>query len=304
MSATVIDGKALAQSIRDGLKARVSALKARGVSPCLAVVLVGEDAASQSYVNSKEKDCAEIGIASLDKRFPASYAEEALLALIAELNADPAVHGILVQLPLPKHIDERRVIAALDPAKDVDGFTPVNIGRLVIGEPCYLPCTPHGVVRMIQSANIPLNGKHAVVVGRSNIVGKPVANLLVRKDMNATVTVCHTGTKDIASFTRQADIVIACAGKPGLIAADMVKPGACVIDVGINRVEDASSPKGYKLVGDVDFESVSKVAGSISPVPGGVGPMTRAMLLENTVLAAEGAVYLAERSRKGSSAER
>jgi methylenetetrahydrofolate dehydrogenase (NADP+) / methenyltetrahydrofolate cyclohydrolase len=291
MPATVIDGKILAESIRGGLKSRVAALKAAGVSPCLAVILVGEDAASQSYVNSKEKDCAEIGIQSLDKRFPASYAEDDLLALIERLNADPKVHGILVQLPLPKHIDERKIIAALDPSKDVDGFTPVNIGRLVIGEPCYLPCTPHGVVRMIQSAGIPINGKHAVVVGRSNIVGKPVANLLVRKDMNATVTVCHTGTKDIASFTRQADIVIACAGKPGLITADMVKSGACVIDVGINRVDDTSSPKGYKLVGDVDFEGVSKVAGCISPVPRGVGPMTRAMLLENTVLSAEGAVY-------------
>lgn len=296
MSATVIDGKVLAESIRKGLGARVAALKSRGVSPCLAVILVGEDAASRSYVDSKEKDCAEIGIASLDKRFPASYPEKDLLGLIAELNADPLVHGILVQLPLPGHIDERKVIAALDPAKDVDGFTPVNIGRLVIGEPCYLPCTPHGVVRMIQSAKVPIAGKHAVVVGRSNIVGKPVANLLARKDMNATVTICHTGTADIGSFTRQADIVIACAGKPGLITAGMVKAGACVIDVGINRVVDASSPKGYRLVGDVDFEGVSKVAGFLSPVPRGVGPMTRAMLLENTVLSAEGAAYQRNRA--------
>lgn len=288
MSAKVIDGKALAESVREGLKKRVAALRSRGITPCLAVILVGEDAASKSYVDSKERDCAEIGVASLDKRFPSSYREENLLALIAELNADPDVHGILVQLPLPRHIDERKVIAALDPAKDVDGFTPVNLGRMVIGEPCYLPCTPHGVIRMIESAGIQLAGKHAVVVGRSNIVGKPVASLLARKDMNATVTVCHTGTPDIAAHTRQADVIVACAGKPGLITAGMVKPGACVIDVGINRVEDPSSAKGYRLVGDVDFGPVSEVAGRISPVPGGVGPMTRAMLLENTVLSAEG----------------
>jgi methylenetetrahydrofolate dehydrogenase (NADP+)/methenyltetrahydrofolate cyclohydrolase len=291
MGAKVIDGKILAQTIRDGLKQRVSALRAKGVDPCLAVILVGEDSASQSYVNSKEKDCAEIGVKSLDRRFPADFSESNLLSLIAELNADPAVHGILVQLPLPKHIDERKVIAALSPGKDVDGFTPINIGRLVLGEPCYLPCTPHGVVRMIQEAGLSVAGKHAVVLGRSNIVGKPLANLLIRKDMNATVTVCHTGTKDPARFTREADIVIACAGKPGLVTADMIKPGACVIDVGINRVEDASLAKGYRLVGDVDFDSVSQVAGVITPVPRGVGPMTRAMLLENTVLSAEGAIY-------------
>ncbi len=304
MAAQVLDGKLLAEKVREALKQRVSSLKARGIEPCLAVILVGEDPASQSYVNSKERDCAEIGIKSLDKRFPESLREAELLSIIAELNADPGVHGILVQLPLPRHIDERKVIAALHPAKDVDGFTPVNIGRLVIGEPCYLPCTPHGVVRLIQSAGLSTAGMHAVILGRSNIVGKPLANLLVRKDMNATVTVCHTGTRDMASFARQADILIACAGKPGLVTADMVKPGACVIDVGINRVDDAASAKGYRLVGDVDYESVSKVAGSITPVPRGVGPMTRAMLLENTVLSAENAVYPALNAERGSASGR
>jgi methylenetetrahydrofolate dehydrogenase (NADP+)/methenyltetrahydrofolate cyclohydrolase len=214
--------------------------------------------------------------------------ESELLDLVRKLNADPAVHGILVQLPLPKHIDEKKVVAAIAPEKDVDGFTPINVGCLVIGEPCYLPCTPHGVVRLIEQAKVPINGAHVVVVGRSNLVGKPLANLLVRKEINATVTICHTGTKDIGYFTRQADIVVACAGKAKLITADMIKPGACVIDVGANRVDDPTSAKGWRLVGDVDYAAVLEKAGSITPNPGGVGPMTRAMLLENTVVSAEG----------------
>ncbi|HEY9055009.1 MAG TPA: tetrahydrofolate dehydrogenase/cyclohydrolase catalytic domain-containing protein, partial [Rectinemataceae bacterium] len=212
--------------------------------------------------------------------------QEELLALVKAFNEDPRIHGILVQLPLPKHIDERAVIAAIAPEKDVDGFTPINVGRMVLDEPCYLPCTPAGVVELIKRSGVPTNGARAVVVGRSNIVGKPLANLLARKSINATVTICHTGTKDLAAHVREADIVIACAGKPGLVTAQMLKPGACVIDVGVNRVEDASASKGYRLKGDVDFDAASAVAGWITPVPGGVGPMTITMLLANTVQAA------------------
>lgn len=291
MAARIIDGKLLADRTKDALLSRVRVLRERGIEPCLAVILVGSDPASTSYVTSKERDCAEIGIRSLDCRHPESMPQAELLSLISRLNADPTVHGILVQLPLPAHIDQKAVIAAISPEKDVDGFTPINVGRLVIGEPCYLPCTPHGVMRMIAMAGVETRGAKAVVLGRSNIVGKPLANLLVRREYNATVTVCHTATRDMAAEARQADILIACAGVAGLVKADMVKPGACVIDVGINRVADPTRKSGHRLVGDVDFASVEPVAGSLSPVPGGVGPMTRAMLLENTVLSAEGAVY-------------
>ena len=286
MSAKIIDGKLIAQEIREEIRKRVKDLAAEGIVPGMGVVLVGEDPASLSYVTAKEKACAEAGIASFEHRLPASTSQSELLALVEALNADERVHGILVQLPLPKHIDEKAVIAAISPEKDVDGFTPINVGRMVLDEPCYLPCTPNGVIELIKRTSIPTRGANAVVVGRSNIVGKPLMNLLARKSINATVTLCHTATRDLASYCKNADILIACAGKPGLISSDMIKPGACVIDVGVNRVEDPTASRGYRLKGDVDFETASKVAGWITPVPGGVGPMTITMLLANTVEAA------------------
>ena len=286
MSAKIIDGKLIAQEIREEIRKRVKDLAAEGVVPGMGVVLVGEDPASISYVTAKEKACAEAGIASFEHRLPASTSQSELLAVVEALNADERVHGILVQLPLPRHIDEKAVIAAISPEKDVDGFTPINVGRMVLDEPCYLPCTPNGVIELIKRTGIPTRGANAVVVGRSNIVGKPLMNLLARKSINATVTLCHTATRDLASYCKNADILIACAGKPGLISSDMIKPGACVIDVGVNRVEDPTASKGYRLKGDVDFETASKVAGWITPVPGGVGPMTITMLLANTVEAA------------------
>ena len=287
MAAKLLDGKKLAEEVRVGLGPRVRTLAELGVVPGLAVLLVGEDPASVSYVTAKEKACADLGMRSTEVRLPATAGEDDILAVVRRFNADPSVHGILVQLPLPKGVSEARVIEEISPEKDVDGFTPVNVGRMVIGEPCFLPCTPHGVLKLIEVSGIRTAGAHAVVVGRSNIVGKPLATLLARKSVNATVTVCHTGTRDLAEHTRRADILIACAGTPELIKADMVKPGACVIDVGVNRVEDPSKAKGWRLVGDVDFEAVKEVAGSITPVPGGVGPMTITMLLYNTVESAE-----------------
>jgi len=286
MSARIIDGKLVAAEIRAEVKAKAAKLAAKGVVPGLAVILVGLDPASVSYVTAKEKACAENGLASFEVKLPAETSQTELLAVVRRFNADPKVHGILVQLPLPMHIDEKAVIATIAPEKDVDGFTPINVGRMVLDEPCYLPCTPAGVIELIRRSGVTTNGAKAVVVGRSNIVGKPLMNLLVRKSVNATVTVCHTGTKDLASHLRDADIVIACAGKPGLVKAEMLKPGCCVIDVGVNRVEDPTAAKGYRLKGDVDFEAASKVAGWITPVPGGVGPMTITMLLANTVDAA------------------
>ena len=279
-----IDGKALAQRTRAEIAAGVAALKSeRGVVPGLAVILVGENPASVSYVTAKEKACEEAGMASREIRLPADAPEQALLDEIARLNADPAIHGILVQLPLPKGFDEKRVIDAISPEKDVDGFTPVNVGRMLIGEPCFLPCTPHGILKLIEFAGIDVRGKHAVVIGRSNIVGKPVAALLARKGTDATVTLCHTGTPDVARFTREADVVVVAAGCPNTLTGDMLKPGAVVIDVGVNRVPDETKPRGYRLVGDADFESCSRVASAITPVPGGVGPMTITMLLWNTL---------------------
>jgi len=289
MSATIIDGKAVGQRIREEAKGRAAVLREKGIIPCLAVILVGEDPASLSYVKGKEKALAEAGMESRDFRLSAGVSEAELLTLIAKLNTDKTVHGILVQLPLPKHIDEQRLIIAIDPAKDVDGIHPVSVGKMVMGRPSFLPCTPHGVMVLLREMNIPLSGAHAVVVGRSNIVGKPLANMLSNRDTNATVTICHTGTKDLACHTRQADILIAAAGKPELIRAEMVRPGAVVIDVGVNRVKDSSTKKGYRLCGDVDFSPVAEKAGYITPVPGGVGPMTIAMLLQNTVQAAEAA---------------
>lgn len=288
MSAKTIDGKLLAANLRAEIAEGVARLKAeRGFVPGLAVILVGDNPASVSYVTAKEKACAEAGMLSREIRLNADIAEEELLAKIAELNADPAIHGILVQLPLPKGFDEKKVINSIAPDKDVDGFTPVNVGRMMIGEECFLPCTPHGIIKLIEFSGMDLKGRHAVVIGRSNIVGKPVAALLARRETNATVTLCHTGTIDIASFTRQADVVVVAAGRPGTLTGDMLKSGAVVIDVGVNRIPDASRPKGFRLVGDADFESCSAVASAITPVPGGVGPMTITMLLWNTLESAK-----------------
>ena len=287
MAAELIDGKKLAAETRAQIAAGVAALKAeKGVTPGLAVILVGDNPASVSYVTAKERACAEAGMHSREIRLPASVAEADLLAEIARLNADPAIHGILVQLPLPKVFDEKKVIDAIAQEKDVDGFTPVNVGRMLIGEECFLPCTPHGIIKLIEVTGMSLAGKHAVVIGRSNIVGKPVAALLSRKSVNATVTLCHTGTPDVGAFTRQADVVVVAAGRPSTLTGDMLKPGAVVIDVGVNRVPDATKPKGYRLCGDADFASCAAVASAITPVPGGVGPMTITMLLWNTLEAA------------------
>lgn len=288
--ATVIDGRRLAEGLRGEIAAGVAALKTeRGITPGLAVILVGDNPASVSYVTAKEKACAETGMMSREIRLGADESEGELLARIAELNDDPAIHGILVQLPLPKGFDEKKVIDAISPEKDVDGFTPVNVGRMMIGERCFLPCTPHGIIKLIEFAGMDLSGRHAVVIGRSNIVGKPVAALLSRKETNATVTLCHTGTPDVATFTRQADVVVVAAGRPNTLTGDMLKPGAVVIDVGVNRVPDATRPKGFRLVGDADFESCAAVASAITPVPGGVGPMTITMLLWNTLESARDA---------------
>jgi methylenetetrahydrofolate dehydrogenase (NADP+)/methenyltetrahydrofolate cyclohydrolase len=289
VSAKIIDGKAISEAIRSELKERVVALSAKGITPGLGVILVGDNPASRSYVTAKERACESIGIYSDDNRLPEDTSEADLLMKITQMNEDTRIHGILVQLPLPKHIDESTVLLAIDPAKDVDGFHPMNVGKMMIGEETFFPCTPHGVVQMLMRSGIETAGKHVVVVGRSNIVGKPVANMLLQKKegANATVTLCHTGTTDLPSFTRQADILIAASGWPNTVTTDMVKPGAVVIDVGVNRVEDASKKSGYRLVGDVDFNGISEVASHITPVPGGVGPMTITMLLYNTVLSAE-----------------
>lgn len=286
---TILNGKEYAAKWHaEAAEAAKELVRLHGVKPGLAVILVGDNPASVSYVTAKEKACVADGFASWLIRLPQDAAEETVLAEIERLNKDPLVHGILVQLPLPRHIDENRVIDAISPDKDVDGFTPANVGRMIIGQPCFIPCTPHGIVRLITDAGIETSGRHAVVIGRSNIVGKPIANLLARKapGPNATVTICHTGTRDMAAYTRQADILVVATGRPNTVTADMVKPGAAVIDVGVNRIPDATKQKGYRLVGDVDYEGVSKVAGWITPVPGGVGPLTIAMLIQNTLEAA------------------
>ncbi len=287
MSATIIDGKAVAAQVKADVAKKVAALKQKGITPCLAVILVGENPASVSYVTGKRKALEEAGMADRSVLLPEDTTEEKLLSLIAELNADKSVHGILVQLPLPKHIDEEKITSAIDPSKDVDGFHPVNVGCMLTGKKAFLPCTPNGIMTLLKQAGVKTDGAHAVVVGRSNIVGKPMAVLLSRKESNATVTLCHTGTKDLASFTRAADILIVASGHPQTVTADMVKPGAAVIDVGVNRIPDASKKSGFRLVGDVDFEGVKEVASVITPVPGGVGPMTIAMLIYNTLESAE-----------------
>jgi len=290
MPAQIIDGHVIAQQVREEVAGRVDALKSRGVEPGLVVVLVGDDPASVSYVRGKTRDAAAIGMRSETLRLGAEVSQDRLLGVLQELNDNPGWHGILVQLPLPAHIDERAVIAAIMPEKDVDGLHPVNVGRLFRGEPGFISCTPHGVIQMLLRTGHDPAGKHAVVCGRSNLVGKPLAGLLMQKRTggNATVTVCHTGTPDLAVHTRQADILIAAMGKAGAITADMVREGAVVIDVGVNAVPDATKKSGQRLVGDVDFETVAEKVAAISKVPGGVGPMTRAMLLWNTVIAAAG----------------
>jgi methylenetetrahydrofolate dehydrogenase (NADP+)/methenyltetrahydrofolate cyclohydrolase len=278
MTAQILDGKALAASIREQLRQKVCTLREKtGVQPTLAVIVAGDDPASAVYVRNKERACLNTGMGSIVRRLPADVSQEELEQLIVKFNADPAVHGILVQLPLPSHLDEARVLKLIDPKKDVDGFHAVNMGALLSGMPGFVPCTPKGIIRLIESAGTDIAGKHAVVVGRSNIVGKPVAMLLLAHD--ATVTICHSRTKNLAELTRQADILVAAVGRPCMIDASMIRPGATVIDVGINRTD-----KG--LVGDVDFASAVVQAGAITPVPGGVGPMTIAMLLENTYLGA------------------
>lgn len=279
MAAQLLDGKSLAASIRAELKQRVAALVQRGVRPGLAVVLAGDDPASRVYVRNKTLAAGEIGVHSEQHEFRADVSEATLLSKIKDLNAARAVHSILVQLPLPRHIDSARVLEAIAPAKDVDGFHEVNLGALLAGRPGVVPCTPAGVMRLIAHAGVPLAGRQAVVVGRSNIVGKPVALLLLQKD--ATVTICHSKSSNLAQIAREADILVAAVGRAKLVTAGMVKPGACVIDVGVNRLPDG------KLAGDVDYEAVKQIAGWITPVPGGVGPMTIAMLLENCLRAAE-----------------
>jgi methylenetetrahydrofolate dehydrogenase (NADP+)/methenyltetrahydrofolate cyclohydrolase len=291
MSAKIIDGVAVAAAIKNEVTAQVRELKGQSIAPCLAAVLVGDQPASQAYVGTKRKVCEQVGIRSILKTPRADISQAALLALIDELNADPAVHGILVQMPLPQSINEHEVIERTAPHKDVDGFHPVNVGRLVIGLDALKPCTPAGISELILRSGLDVVGQHVAIIGRSNIVGKPMMNMLVQKarDGNATVTVCHSATKDLPAITRQADIVIAAIGRPKFVKPEMVKEGAIVVDVGINRVEDARAAKGYRLVGDVDFEAVKEKASAITPVPGGVGPMTVAMLMMNTVKAARAA---------------
>ena len=286
MTPTLIDGKEVANRVREGLKAEIAELTAAGHTPGLAVVLVGEDPASQVYVGSKVKACAELGLYSQKWALPAETTQEELVELIHKLNADDRIHGILVQSPPPPHIDEEAVILNIDPRKDVDGFHPVNVAKLVLEEEeGFVPCTPLGCMELLKAYGIETAGKHAVVVGRSMIVGKPMANLLVAKKANATVTIAHSRTKDLPGLCRSADIIVAAVGRPEMIKADFVKEGAVVIDVGINRIPDATRPRGYRIVGDVDFETVKDRCSYITPVPGGVGPMTIAMLMANTVKA-------------------
>ncbi len=287
MTAQLIDGNAIAKAIHDELTQEVAALKARGVTPGLATVLVGDNTASQTYVRMKQKRCGEVGIYSEGHELPANVTQEEVEALVRKLNADPAINGILVQLPLPDHLDEEAILSAISLEKDVDGFHPINIGRLAMKgrEALFAPCTPAGVIELLDRTGLPIAGKEAVVLGRSNIVGLPVSMLLLKRD--ATVTICHSRSRDLPAITRRADILVAAVGRAEMVKADWVKPGAVVIDVGINRVDDPSVKRGYRLVGDVDFESVKEVAGWLTPVPGGVGPMTIAMLLKNTVTAAK-----------------
>lgn len=285
-----IDGTIIAQNVHEESRARIAALAARGIRPGLAVILVGDDPASRAYVRSKDKKAADLGLHSVKHELPATTTQDTLITLVQSLNADPSVHGILVQSPPPSHIDEAAVVQAIDPRKDVDGFHPINVAKLALDDPSgFVPCTPLGCIRLLQDAGIETAGVRAVVVGRSMIVGKPMALLLMRRGPggDATVTVAHSRSRDLTAITREADIVIAAIGRPHFLGSDHIREGATVIDVGINRVDDASSPKGYRLVGDVDYDAVADRCTAITPVPGGVGPMTIAMLMANTVTACE-----------------
>lgn len=287
----IIDGKVISAQIKSEVKAAAEKLKSeKGITPGLAFILVGENPASQSYVKSKGKACDDLGFYSITERVPASISETELLAMVERFNKDEKIHGLLVQLPLPKHIDEQKVIEAISPEKDVDGFHPASVGKMMIGIDTFYSCTPYGITELLKRYKIDPSGKHVVVVGRSNIVGKPIANMLVQKKewANAVVTIAHTAAKDLSYYTKQADILIAAIGKPKAVTKEMVKPGAVVIDVGINRIDDPSSKTGTRLVGDVDFENVKDIASAITPVPGGVGLMTIAMLMVNTLKAAGG----------------
>lgn len=289
MLAKIIDGKKVAGEIKEEVKQKTLQLKnERGITPGLAFILVGDNPSAQSYVKSKNKACDEVGFYSITEKLPASASEAEILQLIHKFNQDNKIHGILVQLPLPQQINEQNIIEAIDYIKDVDGFHPINVGKLVIGNDCLKPCTPAGIQELLIRSGIEIAGRHVVIVGRSNIVGKPIANILYqkKKGANAVVTIVHTGTKDLSYYTKQADILIAAIGKPKFITADMVNPDSVVIDVGINRIADVTAKNGSRIVGDVDFDSVAKIVSAISPVPGGVGPMTIAMLLQNTLKAA------------------
>ena len=284
----ILNGKKISAEMRAEMMSEVMALGARGITPGLGVILVGENPASRSYVSAKEKACGECGLYSREVLLPSSATREQILNAVANFNKDPAIHGILVQLPLPDSAMEPAIIQSIDPDKDVDGFHPLNIGRMMLGLPAFIPCTPHGVLQMLKRSGFSPAGKHVVVVGRSNIVGRPLANLLSMKNElgNATVTLCHTGTPDLGRFTREADIVIAAAGRPNTITADMVREGVVVIDVGVNRVPDSGKTSGFRLAGDVDYDNIAPKAAAITPVPGGVGPMTITMLLYNTIQSA------------------
>ncbi len=288
----VIDGKAVSEQIKKEISAEVAGMIDKGLpAPHLAAVIVGDDGASKTYVASKEKACLSVGMTSSVYRLPERTTEKEMLDLVEFLNKDPEIDGYIIQLPLPKHIDESKMINAIDPKKDVDGFTSVSAGRLQLGLPCFVPATPNGIMELIKRSGIETIGKNVVVLGRSNIVGTPMAILMSRKGIDSTVTLCHSRTQNLPEICRRADILVAAIGKQGFVTADMVKPGAVVIDVGIHRIEDPSSPKGYKIMGDVNYEEVYEVASKITPVPGGVGPMTIVSLLQNTLRAANGGVY-------------
>lgn len=292
MSSKIIDGKAISSQIKSEIKTETEVLISEtGIIPGLAFILVGENPASKVYVKNKGKSCEELGFYSVTETLPEDVTEAELLRLIHNFNKDGKIHGILVQLPLPSHISEQIILEAIDVKRDVDGFHPLNVGRMVIGEKCFIPCTPFGIIELLRRSNVDTQGKNVVIIGRSNIVGKPVANLLIQKEFNATVTVCHSKTKDIKSITSNADILIAAIGKANFVKADFIKEGCVIIDVGINRIEDAESKTGYKLVGDVDYEDCFGKCGKITPVPGGVGPMTIAMLMRNTLDSAKGLIY-------------